>query len=318
MFGLFGKRKTAAAQGQKPEMQAELPIVPGPDGYSAFTTEFDREVAAATLLDELGWNDPGLRGERDRLVSEFGAASAVRAKAAKRSIEFQARWRGGHDLGPRPLVTVLIDHSGSMRGPKSWTAAITADVIGDILQHERIAFEVLGFTTSSWHGGRSRKRWLTSHMSPMFPGRLCDLLHIVYRDADGVPQSWHRNLILLLDKNVLKENVDGEALLWAHRRAAEYNPTSWVCLLLSDGAPVDDATIQANAGENNSWYLYRHLAQVVGDLNNESGVRLGRLSLDQSDDEPSPFMDVSQVDVLEDAPSLAFDLLENLIWPRGN
>lgn len=315
MFGWFGKRKATVVQRPGPQTEAEPRPVPGPEGYSVYTTQFDREVTAAQLLDELGWNAPAVRDERDRLIAEFGSASAARTKATARSIAFQTRWRTGHDLGERPLVTVLIDHSGSMRGPRSWAAATAADVIADILEHEQIALEVLGFTTSTWHGGRSRKRWRESYMSPMFPGRLCDLLHIIYRDARGAKQNWHRDLVLLLDKNALKENVDGEALMWARQRANQYAPSSWVCILISDGAPVDDATIQANAGENTNWYLQRHLDQVVGDLNAEPGIRLGRLSLDENVGLSSPFVAVSKAAALEDVPSLAFDLLEKLIWP---
>jgi cobaltochelatase CobT len=135
----------------------------------------------------------------------------------------------------------------------------------------------------------------------------------VYRDAAETNQNWTRNLPLMASPEVLKENIDGEALLWAHGRAMARDTTDWICVLISDSRPVDDATILANGPPENNWYLLNHLRTVVGHLNAEPSARLGCLALDEIGD--MPFRAIRRVPVLEDTALRAFDLLEDLIWP---
>jgi cobaltochelatase CobT len=288
---------------------------PTPEGYRVFTEQFDQETSASDLMRSIRRRLPTSAMSAEQLYAELQSPTPARMKAVQRSIDFQARWRKGHSLGERPLITILIDHSGSMRGPKAMTAAVAADAIGSILDHERAEFEILGFTTRSWHGGQSRALWL-SRGSPEHPGRLCDLLHIVYREAGqpNRPVHWPRSLPLLLIDEVLKENVDGEALLWARRRAMKKEPTSWICLLISDGVPMDDTTVLANGGEKNGWYLNRHLAAVMEEFTSSPTIRAGCLALDYKPD--ANFLDVRVTDTLQDAPAQAFDVLEALIWPN--
>ncbi|HEV7690805.1 MAG TPA: hypothetical protein VGO52_08285 [Hyphomonadaceae bacterium] len=301
MFGLF-KRKPAPP-----------PASPPSEGYKAYTRQFDRETTAHDLVKEIRAQGPNFAAESSDLLRLFKSPSLMRTKADLQAVAFQARWRSGHDLGERPLVTLLIDHSGSMKGPKALAAATAADVLGRILEHERIDFEVLGYTTQSWKGGRSRRMWIRNRRPPN-PGRLCDLLHVVYHAASNPgQQSWARDLIVMLDPEVPKENVDGEALQWARARADAVRPTAWICLLLGDGVSVDDSTILANGAPVSNWYLARHVESVAGDLKADATVRLGCLSLER---EPvRAFQSLRIVDLLEDAPAGLFHLLEELIWP---
>jgi cobaltochelatase CobT len=287
-------------------------VEPNLSPYRAYTTRFDEEVSAASLLARLADN-PAMRRITEGLRDEIMEPAGPRMKAVKRGVELQARLRRGHDLGDRPLVTLLIDHSGSMRGAKGLMAAVAADVAIDILRHEGIAFELLGFTTSAWRGGRARALWLRKGR-PRDPGRLCDLLHIVYSDAER-PSHVDRLLPLLLLPQVLKENVDGEALLWAYERAKRYAPTTWLCLLIGDGSPVDDSTILANGGAQTNWYLANHLLAVTELLQRDAKVRIGGLVLEG--ETPLPFDSFVEAAVLEDVPISLLTLLERVVWGKS-
>lgn len=277
--------------------------------YRPYTTRYDEIVTAASLLQESGL-------VTFPILEQLREPTPARFRATQRSTQFQSRYRAGHDLGSRPLFTLLIDHSGSMRGPKAMAAAVMADVAGAIFEHERVLFEILGFTTSSWRGGASRRLW-QARGSPRSPGRLCDLRHIVYADAAQPDPRWTNALPLMLWPEVLKENVDGEALLWARDRALRLKPTAWVCVHLSDGVPMDDSTVLANGGEENGWYLYQHLAEAVAMLGGDPTIRLGCLSLDY--DVGSYFPVSRRADVLDESAAVLFDLLEDLIWtPSSN
>ncbi len=231
-------------------------------------------------------------------------------EATQRAMSFQTRFRAGHSLGDKPHFTLLIDHSGSMKGARSLAAATVTDILGDMLEHQHCSMDLLGFTTGAWKGGKSRVFWL-GRGAPENPGRLNDLLHIVYNDETGSVGRWPVYLPLMLMPNVLRENIDGEALLWARDRAMRRDPTSWVCLLISDGAPVDDSTLQ----ENDLGYLQRHLQLVVEQLNADPRTRLGCLAFDYH--AVVPFRAIKHADGLEHATLRAFDLLEDLIWPQA-
>jgi cobalamin biosynthesis protein CobT len=287
-----------------------------PDGdptvYRAYTTEFDKVVWAKDFIAEQ--IEPKGRSAKAKaaLWDVLTSPCEARRRADERARAFRAKWAGGHDLGARPLVTLLIDHSGSMRGVLAHSAAITAHVLAEAFDAAGIDYEVLGFTTASWRGGQSRLKWLRQG-SPRHPGRLCDLRHVLYRDAGAPDPQWDRELVALLMTDVLKENIDGEALLWAQRRARAFGPSTWVCMVISDGAPVDDSTLSENKPSNKNGYLVDHLLSVIAAFQKEPGIRLGGFGLRY---EVNRYYPVSRAAVdLDDAPAMAIDLLDGMIWP---
>ena len=167
------------------------------------------------------------------------------------------------------VVTLLIDNSGSMRGRPISIAAISADILARTLERCGVKTELLGFTTRAWKGGQARETWLAAGRPPQ-PGRLNDLRHIVYKKAD---EPWRRArtaLGLMMREGLLKENIDGEALLWAHARLMARPEDRRILMVISDGAPVDDSTLSVNSGS----YLERHLRQVIGWIETKSPVQL--------------------------------------------
>ncbi|MBS0477829.1 MAG: cobaltochelatase subunit CobT [Proteobacteria bacterium] len=167
------------------------------------------------------------------------------------------------------VVTLLIDNSGSMRGRPISIAAISADILARTLERCGVKTEILGFTTRAWKGGQARENWLAAGRPPQ-PGRLNDLRHIIYKQAD---EPWRRakpSLGLMMREGLLKENIDGEALLWAHNRLIGRAEERKIMMVISDGAPVDDSTLSVNSGS----YLERHLRQVIGWIESRSPVEL--------------------------------------------
>jgi cobaltochelatase CobT len=167
------------------------------------------------------------------------------------------------------VVTLLIDNSGSMRGRPITIAAMTADLLARTLERCGVKVEILGFTTSQWKGGQSRRLWMESG-KPAQPGRLNDLRHIIYKAADTPWRRARRNLGLMLREGILKENIDGEALAWAHNRLAARGEQRRILMVISDGAPVDDSTLSVNPGN----YLEQHLREVIRFIENNSEVQL--------------------------------------------
>jgi len=167
------------------------------------------------------------------------------------------------------VVTLLIDNSGSMRGRPISIAAISADIMARTLERCGVKTEILGFTTRAWKGGQSREKWLANGR-PAKPGRLNDLRHIIYKQADAPWRRARRNLGLMMREGLLKENIDGEALLWAHARLLARQEDRRILMVISDGAPVDDSTLSVNSGN----YLERHLRQVIGWIETRSPVEL--------------------------------------------
>src|SRR5713101_8208811 len=163
------------------------------------------------------------------------------------------------------VVTLLIDNSGSMRGRPITVAAMSADILARTLERCGVKVEILGFTTRAWKGGQSRERWIAAG-KPANPGRLNDLRHIIYKSADAPWRRARKNLGLMLREGILKENIDGEALLWAHGRLIARNEQRRILMVISDGAPVDDSTLSVNPGN----YLERHLREVIGDIERNS------------------------------------------------
>ncbi len=167
------------------------------------------------------------------------------------------------------VVTLLLDNSGSMRGRPITVAAMSADILARTLERCGVKVEILGFTTRAWKGGRAREAWLEA-ARPAHPGRLNDLRHIVYKAADTPWRRARRNLGLMLREGILKENIDGEALLWAHQRLIARPEQRRVLMVISDGAPVDDSTLSVNPGN----YLEKHLRDVIDWIEARSPVEL--------------------------------------------
>ena len=265
--------------------------------YKAFTTRFDEIVEAADLCDEeeLG----RLRAYLDQQMSGLqNVVTRLANRLQRRLMAQQARsWdfdqeeglldagrlarvvtSPGHSLSYKveretefkdTIVSLLIDNSGSMRGRPIAIAAICADILARTLERCGVGTEVLGFTTRGWKGGQSREAWLSAGR-PGNPGRLNDLRHIVYKRADEPYRHSRRSLGLMMREGLLKENIDGEALLWAHNRLIGRVEERRILMVISDGAPVDDSTASANGGS----YLERHLRQVIGWIEDCSPVEL--------------------------------------------
>jgi cobaltochelatase CobT len=167
------------------------------------------------------------------------------------------------------VVTLLLDNSGSMRGRPITVAATCADILARTLERCGVSVEILGFTTRAWKGGQAREKWLKEG-KPANPGRLNDLRHIVYKSADAPWRRARRNLGLMMREGLLKENIDGEALLWAHSRLIGRPEQRRILMMISDGAPVDDSTLSVNPGN----YLERHLRAVIELIETRSPVEL--------------------------------------------
>jgi len=172
------------------------------------------------------------------------------------------------------IVTLLIDNSGSMRGRPITLAAMSADILARTLERCGVKTEILGFTTRAWKGGLSRDMWLKAGKHPL-PGRLNDLRHIIYKAADEPWRHARRNLGLMLREGLLKENIDGEALLWAHERMLARPEQRRILMVISDGAPVDDSTLSVNPGT----YLEQHLRAVIDWIETKSDIELTAIGI---------------------------------------
>ena len=167
------------------------------------------------------------------------------------------------------IVSLLIDNSGSMRGRPITVAALCSDILAKTLERCLIKTEILGFTTKAWKGGESRERWIKEG-KPANPGRLNDLRHIIYKSGDAAWRRSKKNLGLLLREGILKENVDGEALLWAYNRLKFRQEKRKILIVISDGAPVDDSTLSVNPGN----YLEKNLREIINQIENKNEVEL--------------------------------------------
>ena len=268
-----------------------------PEGYRVFTTEFDEVVAAEELATPEELNR--LRMQLDKQVGPLqGVVGRLANRLQRLLLAQQSRaWEFDLEEGMldaarlarvvvdplQPLsfkqekesdfrdtvVTLLIDNSGSMRGRPITIAAICTDILARTLERCGVKVEILGFTTREWKGGRSRKKWLAENRPPN-PGRLNDLRHIVYKPADVPYRRGRRSIGLMLREGLLKENIDGEALLWAHQRLLARPEQRRILMVISDGAPVDDSTLTVN----DTAYLERHLKEVIADIEARSPVEL--------------------------------------------
>jgi cobaltochelatase CobT len=265
--------------------------------YKAYTTRFDEMVEAGELCDEeelarlrayLDQQMAGLHNVVTRLANrlqrrlmaqqarswefdqEEGLLDAARLARVIVNPVHSLSYKIERDTEFRDTVVgLLIDNSGSMRGRPIAIAAICADILTRTLERVGVASEVLGFTTRAWKGGQSREQWLADGRPPS-PGRLNDLRHIVYKRADEPYRHARKHLGLMMREGLLKENIDGEALLWAHNRLIARPEERRILMVISDGAPVDDSTASANGGA----YLEKHLRQVIEWIERRSSVEL--------------------------------------------
>jgi cobaltochelatase CobT len=271
-------------------------------GYKIHTQQFDEEISAPELCDaeELG----RLRNFLDQQLQAMQGVVARLANKLQRLLMAQQNRSWEFDLEeglldtsrlPRiiidpmyplsfkrekdmtfrdTIVTLLLDNSGSMRGRPIMVAAMCADILARTLERCAVKTEILGFTTRAWKGGQAREKWIADGKPP-HPGRLNDLRHIVYKAADEPWRRARRNLGLMMREGLLKENIDGEALMWAHNRLISRPEQRRILMVISDGAPVDDSTLSVNAGN----YLERHLRHVIEEIEDKSSVELAAIGI---------------------------------------
>jgi cobaltochelatase CobT len=274
-------------------------VLDNPDafGYKVFNRTHDEEIAAESLstADEL----ERLRTFLDKELRNLSGAVARLANKLQRKLMAQQNRAWDFDLEEGTLdaarltrvitdpmhplsfkherdadfrdtvVTLLLDNSGSMRGRPIMVAACCADILARTLERCGVKVEILGFTTKAWKGGQAREAWLAAG-KPGNPGRLNDLRHIIYKPADAPWRRAKRSLALMMREGLLKENIDGEALAWAHKRLLGRPERRRILMMISDGAPVDDSTLSVNTG----CYLERHLRQVIEEIETRSSVEL--------------------------------------------
>ncbi len=268
----------------------------GPD-YKPFTAKFDEIIDAPDLCDTEELDR--LRAYLDKQLSHLGPVVARLANRLQRRLMAQQNRSWNFDLEegildparlPRVImdpmaalsfkqesdtkfrdtvVTLLLDNSGSMRGRPITVAATCADILARTLERCGVKVEILGFTTRAWKGGQAREFWLQNG-KPANPGRLNDLRHIIYKAADAPWRRARKNLGLMMREGLLKENIDGEALDWAHKRLLGRSEQRKILMMISDGAPVDDSTLSVNPGN----YLERHLRWIIEEIETRSPVEL--------------------------------------------
>jgi cobaltochelatase CobT len=283
--------------GEARRSDAPFSNMPPMTDYHAFTQRFDETVKAEELCD-LAELDR-LRSYLDKQLAHLQCAVGRLANRLQRRLMAQQNRGWDFDLEEGlidaarlsrvivdpfhslsfkaeretefrdTIVTLLLDNSGSMRGRPITVAATCADILARTLERCGVKVEILGFTTRAWKGGQSREAWLQAG-KPANPGRLNDLRHIIYKAADAPWRRARRNLGLMMREGLLKENIDGEALAWAHARLAVRPEQRKILMMISDGAPVDDSTLSVNPGN----YLERHLRYVIEEIETRSSVEL--------------------------------------------
>ena len=293
-------------EGEEAELpESDAPLEPPPPAphsdadpnYSVYTTDFDEEIKAEDLAEPVELER--LRAYLDQQLEPLKGAVSRLANKLQRRLQAQQNRSWEFDLEEgildagrlarvvanptTPLsfkiekdtefrdtcVTLLLDNSGSMRGRPISIAAICADVLARTLERCQVKVEILGFTTRAWKGGQSRERWLAQGRPPQ-PGRLNDLRHIIYKGADAPWRRVRSNLGLMMKEGLLKENIDGEALEWAHRRMIHRPEQRKILMVISDGAPVDDSTLSVNPAN----YLEKHLRDVIAMVERRKAVEL--------------------------------------------
>jgi cobaltochelatase CobT len=284
-------------EGERPNRTQNADDGRAVSAYHAFTTAFDEVIDAADLCDPVELDR--LRALLDQQLTVLSSVVSRLANRLQRRLMAQQNRSWIFDLEEGVLdtarltrvvtdpasplsfkaesespfrdtvVTLLLDNSGSMRGRPIMVAAVCADILARTLERCGVKVEILGFTTRAWKGGQSREAWISAG-KPATPGRLNDIRHIIYKSADAPWRRAKKNLGLMMREGLLKENIDGEALEWAHGRLMARSEARRILMVISDGSPVDDSTQSANA----ALYLDKHLRQVIAKIEDGSPVEL--------------------------------------------
>lgn len=296
----FGPRKRTLLVADRPE-----------EPYRVYTQQFDQELHArevvealptASLDSEKGWLTPHNHVWRTASDQVQPIVDARRDNVPA----WSSRWRsalGG--IEPEDCaVALLIDQSGSMKGEPIEAAAAAAQLIDEALSFLSVTTEILGFSTAGWHGGKAARLWQREGRSD-YPGRLAALMHIVYKSADEAGLSKEARDVIV-HPDLLRENIDGEALLWANGRLDALPQKHKMLLVISDGAPVDDITLTFNGAT----YLWRHLLLVLGELNGEEALILGGVGIEYRVSELYPIS--ARASELSDLPDVTAGVLEQM------
>jgi cobaltochelatase CobT len=276
--------------------------------YRAYTRRFDRVVSAEELIEEYRpalINGKTVQGVYDEFLE---LTHSWRMQADIAALEAGARVRRCIDENKLKdtVVTLLVDHSGSMRDQKLLLAMAAVSVATDLLLNLGVKVEILGFTTSTWKGGTSRRAW-QAWGKPPHPGRLCDLLHIIYREADSAIPGAPRNLCAMQLPGLLKENVDGEAIQWALERLCMRPESRKNLIVFSDGAPVDDSTLL----ENGDGYLWEHLISVLSEESDVGNIPISGLGICYASQ--APYRISAEISSPDDLRGALIDLLEEVL-----
>ncbi len=273
--------------------------------YRIYTTEFDVEIRAVEIADRLSAiSDDHLKYWRSTEDAEWSQKITVANERATEIADANLLRDFPSDLSD-VVVALLVDHSGSMRGEAITAVASTIKAMADSLVSRRAKVEVLGFTTAGWRGGFARKKWITENR-PKYPGRLCALMHVVYKAADD-KRFEDAAFSTMLNPGMLYENIDGEALEWAERRLLDRPEKQKILAVFSDGAPVDDSTLTQNGPS----ILYRHITEVIDRLETTKPVTLGAVGVNYRVDQY--YANSVSAENLAELPQASADLLKSLL-----
>lgn len=290
---------------------------PEDEVYRVYTREFDLVLPAREVLSKLAGASPDgaegwLRSSPPDSLSHQVESSLADQRAAlafdRQQIIAALRAAAGGVDPADIVVTMLVDQSGSMKDERIMSAAVATTLIVELLDEMGVRSEVLGFSTAGWRGGHARVKWRKDGR-PKRPGRLAALMHVVYKSADDPPLNEAARQVMVYP-DLLRENIDGEAILWAWERLAARPERRKILIVLSDGAPVDDSTLTQNGPS----YLWRHLKAVLHQLGEVPSLSLGGVGIEHRVESLYPTSEA--VETLDDLPRACIRLLEKLLDPR--
>lgn len=278
--------------------------------YSIFTTAFDVEVTGEALSRELSSLERKTLNEQveafERATEKYRTETSLNSLA-----HIDAVLMRDPNIGETTVVSLVVDHSGSLKGQRAIIACLAVQMVADFLSRLGVRYEILGFTTAAWKGGKARQLW-NQKGRPRNPGRLNDLLHILYRETSNTNPGAPWSVYNMLRSDILKENIDGEAVFWAAERLKNLDAEHNVVIVISDGAPVDDSTLN----ENRPDFLWRHLEAVVSDLKATPRFRIAAIGIDH--DVGGLYPSALRVDRLAEVPAELPDYLGELFSESGH